>query len=909
VIRSPLVPRVVAGAARWVMRLAPAAQQSMWRDDGEETLMEVCRDARATRGWWGLAHTAFAEIADIARASVKARAGIPTPITGGHTPNVPPHKGRPLMQTLSHDIRLAVRSLLASRVQSTIAILTLALGIGANTAIFSVIDSLLIRPVPFDNAGRLVELWNFAEKSKVSFRGFKRELMKEWQGQTDLFDRIEAYDVESAIFQGPAGARTVAAAFVSPGLLSLLGVAPIEGRLFVPGDGREGTDAQVVISQRFWREALGSISAVTKTTIVLNGRPHSIIGVLPSSFHFPNQAQEVWLPLDVHDPPSGRAAGAEVIPFARLQPGVPLDQATGRVQERGSRLARAAGGDEGITATLHSRTQIGDARTRQSLIVIGGAVGFLLLIVCANIANLSLSRTLARSRDFAIRSALGARRRDLIRETIVENLVIGAVGSTAGLAVAWVALALTTTFIPEEMVFQSMNQIDLDGRVLGFAVAAGLLTSLLFGLPPAIIGSRSNVLGILRQESRSSAGSVVSRRLRSSLVVGEVTIAIVLLVGAALMARSFLKLQSVDRGFDSNGLVALKVGFPTGPYTDQAIRDRLVEAALAELRRLPGVQGATAGSVPPETDMIAFTQIEFLDRPGQLSEELVVPVYKVWPDYFATIGLTIVEGRAFSADEPSDSTIVSQSFAKKFWPGGTPVGRQFRYAESSRLFTVVGVSTEVRQLGMDDAEGSFEWFQPMKLAPGASARPRPNPPAIIEYRTFLVRADNAAAVVPALSEAIHQIDNRLVVWETNVVNDLFSEAVARPKLVLVLLLVFAGMGLVLAAAGIYGVLSYLVTQRLREIGIRLALGASPEGVFNLVLRNGLSLTMTGLAIGLVASYFLVRVMRTILFEVEPSDPIAVAGVSVLLLLAALLACWRPARRAMKVDPVNLLREQ
>jgi len=891
------------------MRLAPAAQQRLWQDDAEETLMAVCSDARATRGWLGLAHTAFAEIADIARASVKARAGIPTQITDGHTPNDPSHKGRPFMQTLSHDIRLAVRSLLASRVQSTIAILTLALGIGANTAIFSVIDSLLIRPLPFANSERLVELWNFAGQSKVSFPGFKRELMKEWQSQTDLFDRIEAYDTESFIYQAQDGARTVAGSYVSPGLLSLLGVVPSQGRLFVNGEGREGTDTQVIISERFWRQALGAKSGVTNSTLELNGRPYQIVGVLPSSFHFPYQPQDIWVPLDVFEPPTSRPAGAEVVPFARLQSGLTLDMARDRAQERGHRLMKASGGDEGITATLHSRLEVGDKRTRQSLVVLGGAVGFLLLIVCANIANLSLSRTLARSRDFAIRSALGAARRDLIRETVVENLVVGALGSAAGLVIAWGTLALTATFIPLEMTLPSLNQIDLDGRVLGFAVLAGLVTSLLFGLPPAIIGSRANVLGILRQESRSSAGSVASRRSRSALVVIEVTMAIVLLVGAALMARSFLKLQSVEKGFDANGLVAVKVGFPTGPYTDPVVRDRLVEAALTELRRTPGVRAATAGAVPPDTDMVAFTQLEFLDRPGQLSDELVIPVYKVWPDYFSTIGLSIVEGRGFGPDESPTSTVVSESFAKKFWPDRSPIGSQFHYQGSSRILTVVGVSAEVRQLGLDDAEGTFEWFQPMRLPAGATARPRPNPPAIIEYRTFVIRADNAATILPALSQTLHRVDSRLVVWESDVVNDLFSEAIARPRLVLVLLLMFASIGLVLAAAGIYGVLSYLVTQRLREIGIRLALGARPESVFRLVLRNGLSLTGTGLAIGLVASYFLVRVMRTILYEVEPSDPVAVAGVSVLLLATALVACWRPARRAMKVDPVNLLREQ
>ncbi len=901
--------RLLESGCRAVLRLAPATVREIWGDDLQSTFRDACLDAQRRHGVVGLARRGVAELFDLVRASLGARFARRLPITGGNLPRLPDRKGRTFMQTLIHDLRLAMRSLLASRVPSTIAILTLALGIGANTAIFSVMDSLLIRPVPFAHPERLVELWNFASQSKVSFPGFKRELMKEWQQQTDLFDHIEAYDTESFVYQGQEGARTVPGAYVSPGLLSLLSVAPVQGRLFVGGDGRQGTDALVVISERFWRQALGSKSGVINSTVDLNGRAHTIVGVLSASFHFPYQPQDIWLPLDAIEPPASRPAGAEVVPFARLQPGLTLALARERVQERGQRLMKATGGDEGITATLQSRLEVGDKRTRQSLIVLGGAVGFLLLIVCANVANLSLSRTLARSRDFAIRSALGAGRRDLIRETIVENLVVGVLGSSAGVVIAWGTLALTAAFIPSEMTLPSMNQIDLDGRVLGFAALAGLVTSLLFGLPPAIIGSRANVLGVLRQESRSSAGSVFARRFRAGLVVGEVTMAIVLLVGAALMARSFLTLQAVDKGFDSNGLVAMKVGFPTGPYTEPAVRDRLVDAALTEFRRLPGVRGATAGSVPPDSDMTAFTQLEFLDQPGQLSEELIVPVYKVWPDYFSTIGLKITEGRTFAADEPTPSIIVSASFAKKYWPGRSPIGSQFRYQGTARTFTVVGVSNEVRQQAMDDAEGAFEWFQPMKLPPGGIARLRPNPPAIIEYRTFVIRADNPSAILPVISQAVHRIDNRLVISESDIVNNMFAEAIARPRLVLVLLLVFSSIGLVLAAAGIYGVLSYLVTQRLREIGIRLALGAKPESVFRLILRNGLTLTLAGLAIGLIASFYLVRVMRVILYQVEPSDPVAVVGVSVLLLLTALLACWRPARRAMKVDPISLLREQ
>ena len=643
--------------------------------------------------------------------------------------------------------------------------------------------------------------------------------------------------------------------------------------------------------------------------ITINERPHTVIGVLPATFYFPSQPQDLWLPLDPREPPASRLARFSMTAFGRLAAGVPFDEAVARVQERGRGIRNATKGEEGITATIDSRTRVGDKRTRQSLIVLGGAVLFLLLIVCANIANLSLSRTLSRSRDFAIKSAMGASRRDLIRETVVENLVIGVVGAAVGLVIAGLALNAAAAFIPEEVAFHSLNRIDLDERALAFTMVAGLLTCLLFGLPPAILGSRPSILGVLRLESRSSAGSTSARRLRSGLVIAEVTVAIVLLVGAALMARSYLKLQSVDRGFDTNGLISLRLGFPSGSYNDVAVRDRFSDALVTELRKLPAVVGASVGAVPPDASLISFGKLEFADAPGQLSDPLVVPIYRVWPNYFSTLGLAITHGREFAEDEPRESAIVSESFARKFWPDRSPIGRQFRAEDSPTWLTVVGVSTEVRQLSLDDSETQFEWFQPLRIPPGVVTKPRVTTAAIIEYRSFVVRASDPDLVFTELSQAAHRLDNRVVVWKTSVVNDRYSEAVARPRVVLLLLLVFSGMGLVLAAAGLYGVLSHLVTQRMREIGIRLALGAKPEGVFQLILRNGLSLTLTGLIIGLGASYYLVRVMRTILYEVEPSDPAAVAGASVLLLLTALAACWRPARRAMKVDPVSLLREQ
>jgi predicted permease len=521
---------------------------------------------------------------------------------------------------------------------------------------------------------------------------------------------------------------------------------------------------------------------------------------------------------------------------------------------------------------------------------------------------LSLSRTLSRARDHAVRTSLGASRADLVRETLVEHLLLGGAGAVAGLGIAAVVLNVTLQMIPEAFRASSMNAIDLDARAVAFTAVVGLIASFLFGLPPAWLASRADVVDVLKRDSRSITGSKGTRRVRSALVVAEVTLAIVLLVGAALMARSLVKLQTLDRGFDTTGLIALRVGLPAAGYADVYARDEFTGRLVERAGALPGVTGTTAGALPPEANMVGFGKLERSDRPGELTGELIVPLYLVWPNYFQTLGLPIRAGRAFEVDEPRDSVIVSETFAARYWPDGQAVGRQIRW-EGEQWMTIVGVAGEVRQLGLDDSTGSFEFYQPLR-------RPRGLPPpkdfrsgAIVEYRTLAARATDVPVTVERLRSLVHETDPRVVIWKLEPVERLFADAVARPRLVLMLMVIFAGLGLVLAAAGIYAVLSYAVVQRHREFGIRLALGARPESVGRLILRNGLALTAIGLAAGVGLALLLMRFMRTLLYEVEPTDPVSVAGVVVVLAIVATAASWRPARRAMRVDPVNLLRQE
>jgi putative ABC transport system permease protein len=830
---------------------------------------------------------------------------------GRRTGPFPHTTRRHALQTLSHDLRLAVRSLLASRTQSGIAVLTLALGIGVNTAAFSVLDAVLLRPMPFADADRYVEIWNHRPETGSSYPRFSRELLLEWRTQTDLFDRVEAYEFDSVVWKGPAGTQMALSAYVTPGLLPMLGVPPLEGRLFAAGDGRDDSDAAVVISEAFWREQLGRAPDIVGSSLSVNRRPHVVIGVMPSSFRFPYADQALWLPRDLAQPPV-EANLLSMTAFARLRQGGSLRAAEQQVAVRGEALAVAAGSTvTGLTARLDFRGRFLDPRTRRSLVVLWGAVALLLLIVCANVASLSLSGVLQRSRDFAVRAALGARRLDLIRESLTESAVVGLAGAGLGLLVGLLTLDVVVASLPSAMTFTSLNAIELDGRVLAFTTLAGVGTAIVFGLPAALMASRPAGADAMRRGSRSVAGSTASRRFRSGLVIAEVTLALVLLVGAALMGRSFARLQAVDRGFDTAGLVALDVGFPAAGYHDPRARDRFTAQLIDRLRSVPGILGATAGAVPPGASRIRSGSVEFTHAPAARADALMLPIYDVWPTYFDEVGVPLIEGRAFEPGETADALIVSASFARTYWPAGSAVGGRLRFGGAETWRTVIGVAGEVRQWKMDDATGAFEWYEPLQTPAGA---PPPEaavglpPEEIVGYRTFAIRAEDPAGAIRLAERAVHAIDEDVVIWQAGVVERLFHDAVAEPRVALFMLLVLAGLGLVLAAGGLYGVLSHLVAQRLREIGIRLALGAQPGDIFRLVLRAGLVLTGVGVVAGVALAAGLTRVMRAMLYDVEPTDPTSIAVVVVVVLATALFASWRPARRAMRVDPATLLRE-
>lgn len=512
----------------WTVRFAPEALRVELQAGGLETLAEVCAQARGRNGRLAVLRTGLAEVTSLVVAVIRSRTGR-LPITAGQGPKSPRWNWRGPMTNLTHDLRLAWRSLTAARVNTALAVATLALGIGINTAVFSVLDAILIRPAPYADADRLATLWSYLEASDGSGRRFSRRggfspaLVEAWREQTDLFDRVEASESRSFIYADDRGAEMLTGALVTPNLLSMLGASPLAGRVFTDGDGQPGTGRQIIISERMWRTRLNQDPDAVGRVLVLDDERYEVVGILPASFRYPDESQEFWAPLDVTLPPAsagGRVPSLE--PIVRFQPGLDAETAEDRILSRGKGLSVAAGSDPDGTARPYPIGQVFDGRTERSLLVLGGAVLFLLLIVCANVGNLTLSRALARSRDRAIRAALGASRGRLIREALVEYGLVGVAGAALGVLVARLAVTATVASLPEAMTVSSLNAIDVDGRALLFLGAIAVVTVFLFGLPPAMVSVRASVAEALRRESRSATASAAARRIRSGMAAAEI---------------------------------------------------------------------------------------------------------------------------------------------------------------------------------------------------------------------------------------------------------------------------------------------------------------------------------------------------------------------------------------------------
>jgi len=883
--------RLLTSVFKLIVRFAPKTARRDFGVDARATYIAACERAFQSRGWPGLVRCALAEWADVIRAvltvrlETRPRAHIASPRIWG--------------VRLWRDVRLAARSLRTGGLTTLTAALTLAIGIGTTAAIFSVLDSILWRQVPFRDPSSIVELANFNVAQKMTYGGFRRELILEWRKQTDLFPSLEAFEHASFVFTGDRGTQMIPGAVITPELFRMLGVAPATGRPFGPVDGRGGTAQIAIVSTEFAREFLGGAGPAIGRELTLDGRRYGVVGVMPATFRFPSGLEQIWTPFDIDRPPTEVPQPRGMTAVARLASGMRRDDAERQVRARGEGLNVAAGGRQGTTAALMGTGGVDEASER-SLQVLTGAVCFLFLIVCANVANITLSRSSARARDLATCSALGAAPADLGRLALFEQGLLAAGGVIGGAVLAWAGVAAAAVMLPEAMTSNTLNVIDLDSRTLLFLMAGGVVAALLSGLAPAFVATRTSVVSILNSGGRAGS-STAANRFRTALAIVEVSVSVLLLVGSALMTRTFLHRALEDPGFDTANLVSLRVGFP-GRYGDLASRDR---AALDLVARLQGTGGAssTVGGLPSDTGLLSFGQFEVDSRLGVRTEPLPVPVHEVPPDYFDVVGLRLVRGRAFTAADESP-VVVNERFAKKFFPEGDALGHRYRVGDGVWR-TIVGIVADT-SAATAGGDRRIEAFYPLGAVSDAY-RPTLRSSSVVDFRTFLIRAPQGRAAIPALTAVVQAFDPSLVVWKSAMVEDILAEAIARPRAIFLLMSVFAGIGLLLSTAGLYTVLSHLVSQRRREFGVRLALGASASQVRRSVLARGLAIALAGVTLGLIGTVSLAGTMRALLYEMSPIDPASIAGATLLVGLTALFACWWPARSAGRVDPSELLR--
>ena len=800
------------------------------------------------------------------------------------------------------DLRYAARQLLKSPGFSLVAIVGLGLGIGANVALFSVINSVFLRPLPYREPARLVRLSSTHEAANLTRVGFSYTRYREVQEQQQVFSDLALSAGNAFTLTGRGDAEQLIALHASAALLPTLGLDPLLGRNFSAAEDRAGGEAVVLISHRLWQERFNRDPSVLGQALTLNGAPYTIIGVLPeAATAFPLNQVQIWVPRPAEVPylvaSQLNNGGYFFQAIARLRPGVSLQQAQEamNVLAGGYRAANPSNVDAPSRIDLVTLLDDAVGQQRQSYLMLFGAVGCVLLIACANIANLSLARFARRRKEIAARFALGASRFRVIRQLVTESLLLALLGGIVGVLLAQWALgavaALGADLIPR------VAEIRLDLRAMLFSLAAALATGLAIGLLPALQAARVNVNEVLKEASRGSTGG--GQRLRGSLLVAEVALSLVLLIAAGLLLTSFARLQRVQPGFSSDGIFTAQLALPAERFNRETL-PAFYEQLYTRLQTLPSTTSAALTDRVPLAGGQAPAPVAVQGRPlPPMSERPHANRHLVSPKYFTTLGIPIRAGRDF--DERDNSrvphvAIVNETFARRHFPGENPLGRTLITGMAQLPSEIVGVVADVRSSGLN-AQPDPDYFLPALQRPEL-------------FTNIVVRTDVApAAMTSFVRDALRTLDANLPLLQPQTLNDRIAQTIADRRLALVLLASFAVLALVLASLGVYSVMANLVAYRTSEIGIRMALGASPGAVLRMVLGHGRRLTLLGIALGIAGAYVVSRLMQQTLFEVNPGEPLVYAAVAVMLLLIAEFASWLPARRATRIDPVIALRAE
>lgn len=799
------------------------------------------------------------------------------------------------MQTLWQDIRFSLRLLAKSLSFTLIAIFTLALGIGANTAIFSVVNAALLRPLPYKQAEQLVLV--YTKTNKVARDSTAWPDLRDWQAQSRSFAALAAYVPQSVNLTGRTEPGRLVGGFVSADFFKLLGVEAAQGRAFLKGEDEKGAAPVAILSYALWRDRFGADPKLLGQTLTLNNQLFTVVGVTPEGFRAPYSDVEVWLPIQYHPSFSSDRKMANLDVFGRLNPGVTRAQAQTEMETIAARLAQQypeTNKDRSVNITdLQALLVEG---LKRSLLVLFGVVVCVLLIACANVANLMLSRVIARQQEFALRAALGASRLQLVRQLLTESLLLSLMGGGLGLLLGvWGMDALAASSAAN---LPPLVEVKLDWVVFGFTLGATILTSLIFGLLPALRFSRLDLNDALKDGSRTAGAGRGSQRLRGALVVTQMALALVLMVGAGLMMRSFLNLRGVEPGFDARNVLTLEYRIPRNKYPEPEQQWRFHEQVVARVHALPGVEAAAAVGAIPHSGNFGGSGFTLPDRATPpAGQEPRAQTNRVDAHYFRTLRIPVLQGRVFTEQDQLKTApviVVNQTLVRRYWPNENPLGKQVRLLSPDVTASVIGVVGDVRHYSLDEPD------LPQIYVAYAQ---QPHIFASLAVRT----AGDPLSLANAVREAIWSVDKEQPVWKIRTLEWLLQRSLGPQRFLLQLLGTFSLLALLLASVGIYGVLSYAVTQRTREIGIRAALGATGADILRLVLKQGVKLSLLGLSLGLLAALFLTRLMKGMLFGVHTTDPLTFAGIALLLALVALAACWIPARRAAKVDPLVALR--
>jgi len=820
------------------------------------------------------------------------------------------------MSAFLQDLRYAFRTLRRSAALSTVIIASLAIGIGANTAIFSVVNALLLKPLPYPDPGRLAVLW---------LRSPGINIPQDWPSPGQFVDvRTEnrSFD-EMSISLGRAGtlltreeAQRVEGIVTSSSLFRLLGAQPLHGRLLRPDEDVPGKPAVVILSYGFWKRAFNADPSVVGTSIALNGfgqgggdakNQFEIAGVLRPDFLLNDEIMptvasirqmDVFLPLPLGADAVTRRGDENYNLMARLKPGVSMTQARDDVAAIAARIRDKDKRDRTFTIDVVPLVESVVGNVRVAVLVVLGSVALVLLIACANVANLLLTRASSRQKDLAVRTALGASWKRLVRQLLTESVLLGLFGGIAGLAIARIALQIVRAINPGNI--PRLEAISLDATVLAFTFLVSIGTGILFGLAPAVRAARVDLNSSLKAGGRNAQGEggfgSSRRRLRSVLVVAEVAISLMLLVAAGLLVRSFVRLQQVSPGFDPDGVISMRVGSSARQFANRDASLEFYRAAGEALASVPGVVSRGAVSALPFTSSVGWGSINVEGWTPQPGQELQVDQRGATPDYFKTMRIPLVQGRFFTeADWPATAqpvAIIDEKFAQRFWPSGDAIGKHV-WGDPARKLTIVGVVGTVKQYGLD-VDGRLVVYRP---GPWAS------------YQVARTASPDPAAVARDMIRKIHEIDPTITVFDVQTMSARMSASMARQRFSTLMLGSFALFALILAVVGVYGVMSHLVAQGAHDIGVRMALGAERSRILRMVMRQGLELTVAGSVLGLIGAVALTRVMASLLFGVSTTDAVTFAAVPVVLVATAMLASYIPARRATCVDPVVALRDE